>query len=209
MARAKRQDADTARAAILEIAEKHLAEGGPRAVKVQTVGAALGLTDAAIHYHFGNRRGLMEALLRHAGRNIRASMAAATESKAGVSVDLDQVVERLDDAYRRKGYARLALWLALEGRRPEGEGMYRPLAEAVHRVRGRSGAFEDSQLAMALLNVFLIGEALAGEAILAGVGLPRTEASRTKLRNLARDLVAGHLGLAVAKGRRRKIPSAR
>ena len=202
MAQAKRQDPQVARHQILEVAERHLAEGGPRAVKVQTVGAELGLTDAAVHYHFGNRQGLMQALLRHAGRKMRASLAAATEGGNG-ALDFDDVFERLDDAYRGKGYARLALWLALEGVQPEGEGMYRPLAEAVHRARKTKASAEDTQLAVALLNIILIGEALAGEAILAGVGLGKVPKARQRLRDMARTLLGDYLAVAPAKARRR------
>jgi TetR/AcrR family transcriptional regulator, repressor for neighboring sulfatase len=198
MARAKRREAEVSRAEILEVAEKHLAAGGPSAVKVQTVAAALGLTDAAVHYHFGNRRGLMQALLRQAGRNLKASLADASGA-AGAPLDFAKIVDRLDDGYRRRDYARLALWLALEEETPPGEGMYRPLAEAVHRARRGQVPFEDTQIAVALLNVVLIGEALAGEAIMAGVGLPGNEKARGRLRAMARDLIARHLDLAPAK----------
>ena len=58
---------EDAQRAILDAAEKRLREGGPEAVRVQHVAADLGVTDAAIHHHFGSRRGLMEALLRFAG----------------------------------------------------------------------------------------------------------------------------------------------
>ena len=208
MARAKRQEAEISRAQILEVAERHLAAGGPSAVKVQTVGAELGLTDAAVHYHFGNRRGLMEALLRHAGRNIKASLAAAS-GDGNAPLDFAKIVDRLDDAYRRKDYARLALWLALEEETPPGEGMYRPLAEAVHRARRGKPSFEDTQIAVALLNIVLIGEALAGAAIMAGVGLPGNGKARERLRAMARDLIARHLDLAPAKAAPRGVASRR
>jgi AcrR family transcriptional regulator len=205
MARAKRQTADVSQDEILKVAERHLAAGGPRAVKMQTVAAELGLTDAALHYHFGNRHGLMQALLRRAGRNIKASLDVTSDG----DIDFDEVVHRLDEAYRRKNYARLALWLALEGHQPEGEGMYRPLAEALHRTRKTGTAFEDTQLAVALLNVVLIGEALAGEAILAGVGLAKNPKARERLRAMARDLIAGHLALVPGKSPTRRVARAR
>ncbi len=202
MARAKRREAEVSRAQILEVAEKHLAAGGPSAVKVQTVGAELGLTDAAVHYHFGSRRGLMQALLGHAGRNLKANLAAVSGDESA-PLDFAKIVDRLDDGYRRKDYARLALWLALEEETPPGEGMYRPLAEAVHRARRDQAPFEDTQIAVALLNVVLIGEALAGEAIMAGVGLPGNEKARERLRMMARDLIGRHLHLRPAKAGRR------
>jgi TetR/AcrR family transcriptional regulator, repressor for neighboring sulfatase len=204
MARPKRQTADVSRDEILKVAERHLAAGGPSAVKMQTVAAELGLTDAALHYHFGNRHGLMQALLRQAGRNIKASL----DVTANGDIEFDEVVHRLDDAYRRKNYARLALWLALGGHRPEGEGMYSPLAEALHRARKPGVAFEDTQLTVALLNIVLIGEALAGEAILAGVGLAKNPKARDRLRAMARDLIAGHLALVPAKSRKRRVAPA-
>jgi AcrR family transcriptional regulator len=205
MARAKRRTADVSQDEILKVAERHLAAGGPSAVKMQTVAAELGLSDAALHYHFGNRHGLMQALLRRAGRNIKASLDVTADG----NIDFEEVVDRLDDAYRRKNYARLALWLALEGHQPEGEGMYRPLAEALHGAREPAASFEDTQLAVAMLNIILIGEALAGEAILAGVGLPKNPKARDRLRAMARDLIAGHLALVPAKSPKRRVARAR
>ena len=51
-----RRSRDEAQHAILEAAEKRLREGGPEAVRVQHVAADLGITDAAIHHHFGSRQ---------------------------------------------------------------------------------------------------------------------------------------------------------
>ena len=48
-----RRQPDEARRLILEAAEKRLVEGGPEAVRVQLVAGDLGLTDAAVHHHFG------------------------------------------------------------------------------------------------------------------------------------------------------------
>ena len=70
MRKTRKKPAD-ARIAILEVAQTYLIEGGPDAVKVQKIASDLGITDAAIHYHFKNRHNLLEALLKHAGRQLK------------------------------------------------------------------------------------------------------------------------------------------
>ena len=201
MAKQQRLRSEDARFAILEAAERRLIEGGPDAVRVQKVGRDLGISDAAIHYHFGNRRGLMEALLRHAGRNLKESLEAGASgwdtqsTDSAQAADFAQAAARIGDVYREKGYARLALWLALEGWESEGEGMYRALAERLQTARQGGADFDETRMAVALLNVFLVGEALTGEAFLASVGLPRDEAARARMRDLAVDLISERLGL--------------
>jgi AcrR family transcriptional regulator len=59
-----RHNADEAKQLILDAAEKRFREGGVSAVRVQLVARDLGQTDAAIHHHFGSRKGLLTALLR-------------------------------------------------------------------------------------------------------------------------------------------------
>jgi AcrR family transcriptional regulator len=190
----ERRSAEGARALILETAERHLAEGGPTNIKMQKIGAELGLSDAAIHYHFGNRKKLLEALMRHAGRKLRDALNRAHESD-NPRLELEHLIERLDDTYRRKGYARLALWLALEGSEPAKGAVFSDTAHAIHK--GRGGApLEDTQLAVALLNVFLIGETFAGGPLLQGVGLEPSEKMRERLRRYAYGMVTEALGFA-------------
>jgi AcrR family transcriptional regulator len=197
----ERRSADEARTLILETAERHLATGGPNAVRVQKIGAELGLTDAAVHYHFGNREKLMEALMRHAGRKLRDGLERAHAS-GDPKAELDNLLERLDETYRRKGYARLALWLALEGSEPARGAVFRDTAAAIHK--GRTGAtLEDTQLAVALLNVFLIGETFAGGPLLQGVGLEPNDRMRERLRRFTFDMVTKALGFVPAKPRKR------
>ena len=73
----RRLPADESRRRILQAAEKRLIEDGPEGVRVQLVARDVGITDAAVHHHFGSRRGLLEALLRYGGRRLRAEVEAA------------------------------------------------------------------------------------------------------------------------------------
>ena len=54
-----RRSPEAARLAILEAAERRLIEGGPETVRVQHIAADLGVTDAAVHHHFGSREALI------------------------------------------------------------------------------------------------------------------------------------------------------
>jgi len=200
MDRPVRRTAEEAKAAILEVAERHLAEGGPAAVRVQKIGAELGLTDAAIHYHFGNRDGLMRALLHHAGRKLKKAFQGAPKGD-GPHL-LEDIVGSLDDTYRRKGHARLAMWLALEGWRSQGSGMFRPITERLHTARPAEAEIDDTAMAVAALNVFMIGDALAGGDMLAGAGLSIDRRTRERLRGFVTAMFAQSLGLDASPRRR-------
>ena len=195
-----RRGRDEARHAILEAAEKHLREGGPEAVRVQRVAEDLGITDAAIHHHFGNRQGLMEALLRFAGRRMRDELGGILEGWDGEPEGLERVAELIADTYAVRGYARLALWLTQSGWVTSGKGLFEPLVDAVHRTRlqaaratgGPRPRRRDAQYEVTLLNLALAAEPLFGPDFLRSVGLESGPESlrRWLVRRLSRLLTA-------------------
>lgn len=174
-----RRTVEASRQAILEVAERHLIDEGPNGVKVQKIGRELGLTDAAIHYHFGNREGLLEALLRFSGRRFVEDFASLADSVDLASFGLDQAARLLTDLYGRRGTARLAMWLVLSGWSPTGSGMLLPMAELLHEARAARALdrgldaplLEDSQRLIALLSALAFAQALTGDAVLRSVGL--------------------------------------
>ena len=185
-----RRSREAARRAILEAAEKRLKEGGPEAVRVQHVSADLGITDAAIHHHFGSRRGLLEALLRFAGARLRDEFVTILDGWDGEPASVQRVAELIADTYATRGYARLALWLTLEGWESTGSGMFAPLVDAVHRRRleaaRRNGTArprrEETQHEVALLNLALAAEPLLARGFLRSVGFDAEPAERTRFR---------------------------
>lgn len=175
-----RRTVEASRQAILETAERHLAADGPNGVKVQRIATELGMTDAAIHYHFGNREGLLEALLRFSGRRFVGELDQVMARQDAQDFDLARAGELLTEFYERRGTARLAMWLVLSGWSPTGEGMFLPLAERLHADRTRRAAaagrpapdLADSQKLIALIASVALTQALAGDAHLRAVSLP-------------------------------------
>jgi AcrR family transcriptional regulator len=193
--RRTRRRADEARDAILDAAERRLVAGGPEAIRVQTIARDIGLTDPAVHYHFGSRDGLIEALMRRAGRRLKERIARAVRKWEAGSFDVATLIDLIGETYGERGYARLAAWMALAHWRPRGSGLYRELTEAIHAARARRAAaagapapeLEDTQLAVALLNLVLFAEPLVGGAMRSSVGLA---AGRTAARRHRRWLAA-------------------
>jgi AcrR family transcriptional regulator len=175
--RRTRRTREASKQAILEAAERVLLAEGLEAVRVQRVAAAVGVTDAAVHYHFRNREGLIEALLRHAGRKLVADIAEASRPSADDDLDLAAVSRALSTAYVDRGSARMAVWLTLAGWRPQGSGLFRPLVERAHAMRiaraqalGRPPpALEDTRFLIALLNGAHIAQSIVGEAVMKAV----------------------------------------
>ena len=185
-----RRSRDEARRAILEAAEKRLREGGPEAVRLQHIAADLGITDAAIHHHFGNRQGLLQALLRFAGGRMRDALAGILDDWDGEPEGLGRVAEMLADTYAVRGYSRLAFWLAEGGWESSGKALFDPLVDAVHRARlqaarddgGPRPRRQESQYDVALLNLALAAEPLFGRGFLRSVGLEGDVEDQERLR---------------------------
>lgn len=174
-----RRTVDASRKAILETAERHLLADGPEGVKVQRIARELGMTDAAVHYHFGSREGLLESLLRFSGRRFVGEVEQAMAAQDATEFDLSRAAAMLADLYARRGTARLAMWLVLSGWSPEGEGMLRPLVEWLHEARVRRAKADgpapdiaDSRNLIALLGAVTFAQALAGNAHLRSAGVP-------------------------------------
>ena len=185
-----RHSAEEARRMILDAAEKRLKEGGPAAVRVQLVAGDVGLTDAAVHHHFGSRQGLLTALLRYAGRGLREQIDAAARSWGEGSRDLAALTELISDCYDRRGYARLAMWLMLAGMKGKGSGMLSGLVDALHRDRELAArrsriaapSRTETQYIVALFHMIQVAEPLFGEAMCRSAGLPGDETSRDQFR---------------------------
>lgn len=182
MVERKRLSPEAAQQKILMRAEHYLIIGGPDAVRVQVVADDLGITDAAIHYHFKNRKGLMTALLKEAGRKLKAEIQKVIGDVAPGSNALRDVAVSLTELYQQKKYAHLAIWLASEGWESEGEGLFDPLVEHFCGTTTNAKSKMDVQRSLALLNTFLVGEDLVGGAFLASVGLAGSASSRADFR---------------------------
>jgi len=196
-----RRSVDEARRVILEAAEQRLLDGGPDAVRVQAVARDVGMTDAAIHYHFGNRQGLLEAVIRAAGKRLRDDLVATVDGWRRGELDLGSLVTRLRATMDDEGQARLTAWMALGGWKPEGQGLLRPVADTIHERRrdaaravgGAEPPVDDTLYAIALLGLVAWGESLTGDAWRRSVGLRSGAPTSDSFVRWVVDLVDAHL----------------
>ena len=204
--RRRRRTAEEARRAILEAAQKRLAECGPEEIRLQDIASDLGISHPAILHHFGSRDALMRELSRHALRALNADLVAALRGNSDRDLTdwLDRVFETLGD----RGHARLLAWSLLTGRLGRGDGergveggrhMLRDLAEAVHARRvelagGREEvSLEESVFAVQFVSAALLGDALMGPLLRSSGGLgssdERNERFRTWLGRRVEELL--------------------
>jgi len=188
MAQRVRHSADEAKRLILEAAERRFREGGAAAVRVQLVARDLGITDAAVHHHFGSRKGLLTALLRHAGRVLREEIDAVARGWRAGSHDLASLSRLVSECYDERGYARLAMWLMLAGVPGRGSGMLSELVEVLQRDAEHAAREQElaapsrteTQFVVALFHMIQCAQPLFGEAMLRSAGLPNDAATRQR-----------------------------
>ena len=179
-----RRTRSAAREQMLDAAEELLRVGGPDAVRVQRVARAVGVSDAAVHYHFESRDALLHTLLRRTGRRLRAQLAATLrrQRESGAPLDLTALARDLHAVFADAGYSRLTAWMLLSGLTPTGSGMLREAGEALHEERRASArrrdqatvGLDDTLATLALLTLAAWAEPLAGDAWRAASGLTDT-----------------------------------
>jgi AcrR family transcriptional regulator len=197
-----RRSPEEAKLAILEAAERRLIEEGPDGVRVQRIAADLGMTDAAVHYHFGSREALVRALLRFCAKRLVADIGAILEAWDVDRLDLRQLGALFRKTYAERGVARLVLWwLALSGRKPRGSGMLRRLVEAVHQARERRAKargekpppLADTQFVIALLSGTHLLMPVGGDALLLSADAAADQAGVQQYLDWVAALLDAHL----------------
>jgi TetR/AcrR family transcriptional regulator, repressor for neighboring sulfatase len=168
--RRTRRAPENARALILDAAASLLTEGGVVAVQVRAVAARVGMTDAGINHHFGNRQNLLSELLRHGGRQLRASLREVVAYWLDGEPNLQDLVVSLDALYRR-GYAELAVALHAAGWRDRASGMLDPVVDAVQRLRPPGSSVDETRLALSALHQAVAIDSLYGNAFRRSAGL--------------------------------------
>lgn len=165
-----RRTPEEARRLILDAAASLLAEAGVAAVQVRAVAARVGMTDAGVTHHFGNREKLLAELLRHGGRQLRDALQEVLAVWLDNDADLLALVESLHAFYQR-GYGELAVALHTAGWRDPGSGMLNPVVDALHGLRPPGGSIDDTRLALAALHQAMATEALYGSGFRRSTGL--------------------------------------
>jgi AcrR family transcriptional regulator len=159
---------------MLEAAQALLVEGGPAAVNLDDVAAAVGVTRQAVLHHFESRAGLLRAVVARTWTALFAELASLDPSAEPAAL-----VDRLDTIARRRGHARLGGWLLLSEEGLPDDVVARALAELPGKLDP-----EDPDAANRLL---LVGAALFGDAVFGGrlrqvFGLPDGEEARAAFR---------------------------
>src|SRR5260370_1498223 len=120
-----RRSPEASKLAILEAAERRLIKDGPDGVRVQRIAADLGMTDAALHYHFGNREALVKALMRFSAKRLVEDIGGALETWDVDRLDLHQLGALFRKRYAERGVAGPLLSVP-PGPRPRAPGVPRP-----------------------------------------------------------------------------------
>lgn len=164
-----RRTAEDAREAILDAAEKRMAEVGPAGVRLQDVAADVGVSHPTVLHHFGSREALLAAVV---DRSVSALHAGLVAEIQGGKRGAESIAEMLESAARvlgPMGHGRMAAWLALSGVAPDARGHENlaQVARAAHQMRSslrgdETPAYEDTYFTVLLAALALFGDAIVG-----------------------------------------------
>jgi AcrR family transcriptional regulator len=199
-----RRTPEAAKLAILEAAERRLIEDGPDGVRVQHIAADLGITGAALHYHFGSRETLIDAVRRFSAKRLLTDIEAILEAWDVDRLDLHRLSALFRKTYADRGAARLIFWLALSGRKPRGSGLLKVLIEAVHQTRERRAVasgrapppISDTRFVIALLSSIHAVIPVAGDALLLSAAAEAGEQDVERFLDWVVDLLDAHINAA-------------
>jgi hypothetical protein len=117
------------------------------------------------------------------------------------TLDISALTGQLRSMMDREGQARLTAWMVLGGWKPQGAGLLRPLADAMHgqRCEGAESSghtpppIEDTLFAVELLGLVTWAEPLMGDAWRRAVGLKSDRVSAERFMDWFVALVEDHL----------------
>jgi len=199
-----RRTPEAARLAILEAAERRMIEDGPEGVRVQHIAADLGMTGAALHYHFGSREALIDSVGRFVAKRLLNDIDAILETWDVDRLDIRRLGALFRKTYADRGAARLIFWRALSGHKPRGSGLLGGVIEAAHQSRERraraSGRtpppISDTRFVIALLSSVHAVMPIAGDALLLSTAAEAGKVGNERFLDWVASLLEAHLNAA-------------
>ncbi len=195
-----RRNAEDARAAVLDAAERQLMGLGPDGIRLQQIAADVGISHPAVLHHFGNREGLIEAVVTRAFGKLEADLIRSiAAAQPGGDAAMLSAIEQTFHVLVTKGHGRVLSWLLLSGHAPDTEhSQLRALAEVVHQKRTAAApdanvAFGGTLFRLLLVTLSIIGESVAGATMRKVAGMDDPESSARFRSWLARLLVPPEL----------------
>lgn len=195
-----RRNAEEARAEILDAAERQLMELGPDRIRLQQIATDVGISHPAVLHHFGNREGLIEAVVTRAFSNLEADLIRSiAAAQPGGDAAMLSAIEQTFQVLVTKGHGRVLSWLLLSGHAPDtSHSQLRVLAEVVHEKRMAAAPdakvpFEDTLFRLLLVTLSIIGESVAGATMRKIAGMDDRSSSERFRSWLARLLVPPEL----------------
>jgi TetR/AcrR family transcriptional regulator, repressor for neighboring sulfatase len=182
-----RRTPEEARRLILDAAQAAIARTGPEGLRLHDIAATAGVSHPLILHHFGNRAGLVRALIREASAELRDKLIAAM---AEPNVPIEHQLDRVYEAFHNGLGQRLA-WLATvdpDGKDAGSAMIQREIGERLHARRlaaAPAGAVvrrEDSLFLVHLIATAALGEAIYGGQFRKSAGLPDTPETGEKFR---------------------------
>ncbi|MEM9572842.1 MAG: helix-turn-helix domain-containing protein [Pseudomonadota bacterium] len=174
-----RRSPEDAKQLFLNCAQSLLVEEGLRGVQMRAVARRAGVTDAAIAHHFGNREGLLSALMEHVVSQVRDAIRSLVAKWTDRNADIGALIEDLDGLYRH-GYAELAHAASQSGWRDKGAPILKPVIDVLIRQNQNPTTTDDTiRHVMASVHQDLALSPLYGEAFRRSVGL-RSANKRTE-----------------------------
>lgn len=199
----RRRDPETARAEILDAAERVLSASPPDAVGLKEVAAEAGVSHALVSHYFGTYTELVEAVLVRRIRMLREG-ALAKLADPDTLVDEGALLDTLFTALEDPIYVRLSLW-ALAAERPSGQEPF-PFREQGMRIfteaatarvlRDRpdldpAALRERIELALLVANTSAYGYTIGREAWLGALGREPSRTFDAALRRALAGMLRG------------------
>ncbi|MEP7124517.1 MAG: helix-turn-helix domain-containing protein [Byssovorax sp.] len=202
-----RRTSDEARAAILDAAERSLAEIGPAAIRLQEVAEQVGVSHPTLLHHFGSREALVKAVVERALAALQVDVIQAIQGASDGEDNVPALLDRISAALATNGHGRALAWCALSGMTPAPDAQrLRQVAELVHPLRlKRHGhrhppSFEDTLFTLLLAMFSLFAQSVAGPMMLEAAGLPAGPETEQRFRRWLAGVLVAHLEKGSERG---------
>ena len=185
----RRRKPDAVRRDALAAGRGLLLEGGPKALTLKAVGAALGMSHANVIHHFGSAEAFQAQLKDLMVQDLTREITAIVADAAGTP-DTASIVAKVFDAYGRGGIAILMAWSRVTGTPYDEAAIAATLRELVDaltpRIEGPDAQARAKEI-VAMVTLLAFADGLIGTALTQAVGGKR-EAVRSLTVRLVDEL---------------------